>query len=312
MRTLFRFTLVVCAFGALVSCGSERPASAEPVVVEVTAIHNAETNQHLFLTDVEEVPAGWTTFRLVNASHAAHFLLLELMPGGRTVEDSLAELVPVFQDAMDLINEGRAEDGFAKLGELPDWFSEIRFMGGPGLVAPERVAETTVFLEPGNYVMECYIKTDEGVFHSALGMIRGLRVTEERSPAAEPSNPSLRMTLTNEGFGVEGRITPGKHTVAVRFAEENPPLLGNDVHVARLEAEADLGAVAAWMDWSQPRGLVSDHGAPAPAEFVGGTHEMPQGYTAYFTVDLEPGRYAWISERPVGDPLYEEFTVGGP
>lgn len=63
--------------------------------------------------------------------------------------------------------------------------------------------------------------------------------------------------------------------------------------------------VAAWMDWSNPEGLKT----PAPATFLGGTHEMPQGESAYLTVDLEPGRYAWGSERGADTPSYQAFEV---
>ena len=48
---------------------------------------------------------------------------------------------------------------------------------------------------------------------------------------------------------------------------------------------------------------------PAPAVFVGGTQEMPLGHTACFTVELEPGRYAWISESTAGLRMAKEFTV---
>lgn len=307
-----RFVPLALAGAAGLSCGRpERPVDA-PAVVEVTAAYDAQTNEHRFLTDVEQILPGWTTFRLVNASPDLHFLLLYRLPAGRTVEDSRAEVVPVFQDAMDLIVAGRPEEGFARLDDLPAWLEEVRFMGGPGLVAPGRTAEATVELEPGSYVMECYVKTAEGKFHSALGMIRGLTVTGERSPATAPADPDLEMTLTNQGFGVRGDAVPGRQVVAVHFAEENPPFLGNDVHLLRLDEGTQAGEAAAWMDWSRPEGLVSDAASVRRLRFQGGTHEMPFGSTAYFAVELTPGRYAWISERPAAEPLYEEFNVPAP
>lgn len=307
MMTAVRIILIM-ALAMQLSCQREEPTVARSVVA-VTATYNAKTNEHLFVTDVEEIPSGWTTFRLINASGNVHFLVLELLPGTKSVESSVSEVVPVFQQAMDLINDGQVEDGLARLANLPEWYADVRFGGGPGLVSPGRSSEATVYLEPGNYVMECYIKTAEGKFHSTLGMIRGLTVTRERSKAAPPSRVDLEMTLTNEGFAVSGELGLGRHAIAVRFAEENPPLLGNDVHLVRLEEDTDIEEVATWMDWSQPGGMVSDPGSAASFQFMGGTHEMPMGSTAYFTVDLTPGRYAWISERPAQDPLYEEFTV---
>lgn len=320
IRRPLQFTLIALV-AALAACGRpeepplEAPTPAGPPaprVVEVTATYDAEEDQHRFVTDVEEIPPGWTTFRLINGSSDVHFLIVELLPPGKGIEDSLREAVPVFQEAMDLIDAGRAEEGFAKLDELPEWFGELRFMGGPGLIIPGKSAEATVHLEPGTYLMECYIKTVDGKFHSSMGMLREFTVVGEPTGAVPPDDIDLEMTLTNEGFGIEGDPAPGRNRVAVHFAEEKPPFLGNDVHLVQLSDELTVEEAAAWMDWSRPDGLVSDPEAGPLPRFLGGTHEAPFGSTVYFTVELTPGRYAWVSERPADQPLYEEFAVAAP
>jgi len=253
-----------------------------------------------------EVPSGWTTFRLHNRSGATHFALIERMPEGKTVEDSKAEVVPVFQTAMDLINAGDPAAGFAYFANLPAWYFEIVFMGGPGLVDPGMTAQTTVYLEPGTYVIECYVKTPDGVFHSAHGMIEGLTVTDEPSGAPEP-RADLQMTLSNSGLEVHGEVRPGRQTIAVDFAEQmvHGNFLGHDVHLARIDDGTDLDALASWVNW------VVDLETPAPVEFLGGAHEMPAGTRAYFTVHLTPGRYALIAEvdDPAGKNLLQTFSV---
>jgi len=309
--SLVLFLIVIAASLVFAGCKDSTSENEEDnrVIVEVTAAHNHDTGEHMFVTDTEEVPSGWVTFRFTNATEHVHFLLLDLFPGDKTVEDSKQEVIPPFQEAMYLITQGNPEEGFAKLGDLPAWAFEIVYMGGPGLVSGGETAETTVFLTPGNYGMECYVKTDDGTFHSFAGMLKGLLVTDDTSQAPEPNGADIQMTLTNEGFGVQGELTTGTNKVAVLFDEDEPPFLGNDVHLAKLDAGTNITTVTAWMEWSSPTGLISTHDAPAPAEFLGGTHEMPKGNTAYFTVDLEPGRYAWISERPASIPLFEEFTI---
>jgi hypothetical protein len=305
--------IMAAALLAQSSCSPGEADSPTPPSLEITASYDAAADQHLFVTSADTVSAGWTTVRLVNASPAIHFALLQRLPEGRTVEHSIAEVGPVFQEAMDLINAGQVDSGFATLATLPAWFGEVIMMGGPGLVSPRGTSEVTLKLEPGNYAIECYVKTAEGRFHSVMGMMKGLTVTAERFPAAAPSAATVTMQLTNEGFGVEGALTPGRHTIAVTFlAHPDPPALGNDVHLVRLTDDVTIAEVAAWMDWSQPGGLISAHDDSMPFQFLGGTHEMPVGATAYFTVELEPGRYAWISERSAQAPLYQEFTVGAP
>ena len=177
-------------------------------------------------------------------------------------------------------------------------------MGGPGLLAPGRAVRTTAKLDPGNYVMECYVKTADGTFHTSLGVAQPITVTEANSGGSPPL-ADIQITLSNFVISVEGEATPGEHTVAVHF-EEHPEFgLGNDVHLVRLDDGMSLDEVVPWMDWMNLDGLRE----PAPATFLGGTQEMPVGHTAYFTVELEPGRYAWISESTAAQGMVKEFTV---
>jgi hypothetical protein len=137
-----------------------------------------------------------------------------------------------------------------------------------------------------------------------LGMARQLTVTSDPSGASAPE-ADLEITLSNLELAIEGDVTGGDQTVAVHF-EEHPEFgLGNDVHVVRLEDGTDLDDVASWMDWMNVDGLRE----PAPAAFVGGAHEMPVGHTSYFTVDLTPGRYAWIAESAADKGMVREFAI---
>jgi hypothetical protein len=81
--------------------------------------------------------------------------------------------------------------------------------------------------------------------------------------------------------------------------------MGNDVHLIRMNDTTDIDEVIFWLDWMNIKGLES----PAPVEFLGGAQEMPVGYTAYFTADLVPGNYAWISESSAAKGMVEMFTI---
>jgi len=301
---------IACAL--LAGCGAEPPDSGttlEPPVVEVTAVYNAASNQHLFRTSADTVRAGWITFRFINASPVLHFLFLDHLPGDRTSNELLSEVSPIFQEATDLIRAERPDEAMAQFANLPEWFDDLVFRGGPGFTSPGLVSEATLYLEPGNYVLECYIKNADGVYHWNLGMYRDLHVTEEVTEAEPPKNPTLEITVTDSGLAVDGVPTRGEHLVAVHFQQEEPGLIGKDVHVVRLDPETDVDEVVAWLDFNRPDGLVSTADDPAPATFVGGVHEMPLGNTAYFNLTLEPGEYLWISEQPVAESAYRRFTV---
>jgi hypothetical protein len=176
------------------------------------------------------------------------------------------------------------------------------------------VSETTVHLEPGHYMLECYVKTD-GVFHSynpdpdVYGMVTEFTVTADSTATSRPAATLAVIVSGEDGFQVEGTPTAGRQTVAVRFRDQtvHENFVGHDIHVARLEDDTDMDALQAWMDWTQPAGLQT----PAPVEFLGGLEEMPATHSGYFTVTLEPGRYAFIAEVPhAGDKgLLQTFEV---
>ena len=276
-------------------------------VVDVTA-------RGLVFEAPDTIRSGWTTLRLKNESGLTHFALLERLPAGIGIEQQQEQVAPVFQEGMDFLNAGEVDAAMEKFSELPEWFGQIVFLSGPGFTAAGRTSLTTVYLEPGTYLLECYVKTN-GVFHSynpsptTYGMVHQFTVTDDSSTASEPS-ATLQITLSSErGIEVEGDLVPGEHTVAVHFENQkaHEHFLGHDVHLARLEDGTDLQELAIWMDWTQSTGLET----PAPAEFLGGTHEMPAGGVAYFTVNLESGRYAWIAEvpDPMGKAMLTTFTV---
>lgn len=315
LRILFPTLLLALAATCLAQNGDAPvPESEASMLVSGAPVLEIVARGHAFDLSAGEVASGWTKVRLRNESAEPHFALFGLMPEGKGVEDSVREVVPVFQDAIELIMAGRVEDGFAALGDLPAWYGDVVYSGGPGMVSPGGTTEVVTYLEPGTYVIECYVKTEDGVFHSVRGMIDEITVADAPH-AGEPPAADLRVDLGNprpddgtapeSGVEMTGTPAPGRQVVEVRFTSEDPPLLANDLHLVRLEDGVDVADVAAWMDWSRPEGLRT----PAPATFLGGTHEMPQGRSAYLTVDLELGRYAWVSERGADAPLYRTFEV---
>lgn len=303
--------LAVIAFSACQEPGPEREsepadttaateAPAEAGVVDVAAVDYA-------FRAPREIPSGWTTFRLRNEGAEHHLLVLWKMPEGRGVEEYKRGVVDPFSAAYDSLMAGVVDmEGFWALfgqGAAP-WSADIVPMGGPGLIAPGRTAVTTVELEPGTYVMECYVKTPDGEWHTNLGMLAEIAVTDETTGAVAPE-ADVELTLTNTGIQIEGGVSPGKNTLAVHYAEHPEAGLGNDVHLARLEEGDAMEDVVAWTDWTTAGGLR----APSPVPFLGGAQEMPVGRTSFFTVDLEPGRYLLLSEATDPDGLVEELTV---
>lgn len=296
------------AFGAAPALAAQvaDPATVAPAraanagVVDMTAIDYA-------LEGPDEIPAGWTTIRFSNEGEEHHMVYMARLPEGKTHADYEVELLVPFTAAWNALRNGEVDqEGALEMlfGSLPEWFAELGVVGGPGLMAPGRSSEVTIELEPGDYVIECYIKAEDGSVHYMEGMTRPLTVAGSRVDASAPA-ADLEITLSNFSVDVEGELAAGERTIAVHVEENPEEGFGHSVHLARLEPDTDIQEVVRWMNWFELDGLRS----PAPVEFVGGLHPMPAGRTAFFSATVEPGRYLLISEATGALGVIEEITV---
>ena len=297
--------LLVAGLLLLQGCGEGQHAAEEPAaapeasepqanVVEIRAIGKT-------FEGPSEIPSGWTTFRFVNSSSMIHFAMIDVPPEGITTQEMSDTVMDYFQEAMDGMNAGDAEAVNAAFAKFPPWIAELGRMGGPGFLSAGRIGETTVYLEPGRYLVECYVKTD-GIFHTTspgegqLGMLLDLVVTEESNGAPEPV-ADVTLTVRNAGIEVtSGELREGLNTIRVDFVEQQafPSFVGNDVHVMRVDDANSIAKADAWMDWRTKDGLED----PSPVVFLGGINDLPAGMHGYFSVDLAPGDYAFIAEIP--------------
>ena len=259
-----------------------------------------------------EIPYGWTTFRYKNLSKDTHFFVLEKMPAGKNIENSKKEVIPVFQRGMDLINEGKIEEGYAAFNNLPAWFFKVKIEGGSGLISPGNASETTINLEPGYYVMECYVKMPNGKFHSYYGMLKGLKVSSEKNEQKSPA-ASVHIAVSSEKGIVfnSSDLKRGKQIIEVEYIDQKPHehFMGHDIHLVKLDENASFATLNSWMNWANPEGFISP--SPPGFTFLGGCQEMDAGKKGYFKVDLKPGNYAFVSEvpNPQEKRMLQTFTV---
>ncbi len=247
---------------------------------------------------LDTITSGWNTFRYINKSTETHFSLMSKYPEGKTIEDTEREIGPPFQDGMDLINQGKPEEGYAEFKKLPAWFFEVVTFGGSGLVSPKGSSLTSIKLEPGYYIMECYVKMSNGIFHTTMGMEKGIVVTNVNSGNIPPE-ATVNITISStEGITFDKPITKEMQIFSVYYKDQiaHENFVGHDVNLVKLDEEANLEVLEKWMNWADPKGLIS--ASPEGVTFLGGVNDMKEGSTGYFELVLEPGNYAFISEVP--------------
>jgi hypothetical protein len=308
LALLFVFLMLFFSFQ---SCKSDKKESKpEEVEMENENIVDILTENMDFQMP-DTIPSGWVTFRYKNASPQTHFLLVDDYPEGKNLDTIIARVGPPFDEGMKLINEGKVEEGYAAFGKLPEWFGEVKFIGGTGLISPNHVATTTMKLNPGNYIVECYVKMSNGMFHTSMGMAKEILVSDTDSGNQKPKADIAIEISSTEGIVFNDSISKGIRTFSVHYKDQivHEHFLGHDVNLAKIDDNVNLETLGSWMDWSNPKGLIEP--APAGVTFLGGMNNMLAGDTGYFTATLEPGRYVLISEvpNPESKNMLKIFTV---
>jgi uncharacterized cupredoxin-like copper-binding protein len=253
-----------------------RVASYDPTTRTITVIAKDFTFEA-----PDSVPAGWTTFRMLNESGNIHHVQLVRLDSGKTLAD--------MQAAMKGGPPG------------PKWMVEV---GGPNAPNPNGESNATIELEPGNYVMLCFVDIPDKTPHFMKGMVRPLTVTAATGPSAAPV-ADLVVAMSDYAFTVKsGALSSGKHVVQV--VNDGPQ--GHELELLKLAPGKTAKDFIAWT--AKPEG-------PPPADAIGGVVGLAKGGSGFFNVELSSGTYAlvcFIPDAKNGKAHYEhgmikEFSV---
>lgn len=270
----FRSALVIGLL-AIGACGSDPQQQATtPAVVTFTATDYAYTGP-------TEIPEGAVTLRLVNQGQELHHAVLARLHDGTTLDD-----------VMHFYMERRATDPL--LQEHPSF---VTFLGGPGVGVPGSTLDATAVLEPGEYVLICYIESADRTPHFVKGMTTTFRVTPNETPAPAPT-ADIELALRDYAFTLSEPLTPGTHTLRVRNA--GPQI--HDVVLVRLEPGTTTDQFL--------RALAAESTTPPPGELAGGLGGITTGETAYLTVTIEPGTYVLLCFVPDAGDGAPHFAHG--
>lgn len=136
------------------------------------------------------------------------------------------------------VAEGReaSEIGAAiRRGDVVALNSMVTYHGGPNEVPPGSRRSVATQLDPGTYVLLCFVASPDGTLHVLRGMIGELEITQPDSPApARPPTFDASVSLQDYRFEVTGDIGEGRQLVLVKNE-------GSEPHELRLFS-GDIGA----------------------------------------------------------------------
>jgi hypothetical protein len=261
------------------------PASAEPApaqeplsgrVVEVAA------SEYAFRSP-DTIPAGLTTFRLRQEGRVRNGA--NLSPAGR---DSLALHEGDPTDGMHMLWLVRLDPGktaadlyAAQRADAPAPWAHV--IGGPGFAFPPRSTNATLRLEPGQYVLVCYVgaaREDRRRYHLLKGMFRPLTVSPSDAPAAPMPEPDVVVTFgAGRSVAFSRPITKaGAWKVLVRNATDRRGVFD----IRRILPGHTAAEAASWR---------RADGKPPVSEVWGGLAGVAAGDAMLTTIDFVPGTY---------------------
>jgi hypothetical protein len=263
------------------SMSASTGATAAPVANVVTI-----TAKDYSFDAPSEIPAGLTTIRLVTEGKELHHASLIRLDDGKTFDD--------FKQAI------------AKQGPPPAWMVAA---GGPNPPHPGGTTEETQMLEPGKYVIVCFVPSPDGMPHFAKGMMRPITVTPAtaRNASADVTPvPDITVKLVDYAFENSKPLTAGKHVIRI----ENDAAQDHELVLLRLAPGKSAQEAAAWLE---------KQAGPPPGEPLGGIAAIHPGGVGFITVDLAPGDYGllcFVPDAKDGKPhvahgMVKQFKVEG-
>jgi uncharacterized cupredoxin-like copper-binding protein len=236
------------------SASTPHPAAARVITLTATDFAFAAP---------ERIPAGATTFHLVNNGKELHHGQIIKLEDGKTMADVAQAL---------------------KQPGIPSW---VKFVGGPNAVPPGKESSATEVLEPGNYALLCFVYGADKIPHAAKGMVKPLEVTASSATAASALPPAdVTIKMIDYGFEPSQAITPGHHTILVKNEGPQP----HELALLRLAPGKTVQDFGTWAETGMK--------GPPPAEPIGGVALLSKGGEGTFTVDLPAGEYGLICFVP--------------
>lgn len=263
---------MILALSILLAAALGGGASSVPKAPPVVTVHAKDFAYNA----PKSITSGTTTFRLVNDGKELHHLTIIKLAKGKTMTDLVAAM--------------------KNPGPPPSWTT---FVGGPNAAVPGGTADATLTLEPGDYVMECFIPSPgETMPHVMKGMVGALTVTAEKSEGSAPAADAT-VRLTDYKFTISKPLSAGHRVINVVNDASQP----HEIVIAELAPGKTISDLGTWVDKTMMKG-------PPPGTPIGGITALAKGRSGSFPIDLKPGKYGMICFLPDGKDGKSHFAHG--
>jgi hypothetical protein len=275
MRAFAMLVLVLGVLG-LAACGGDDEDEASGTMAATTTATGEEAEAGAGVIEVkgaeyaflmpEEAEGGVVSFRTSNIGKEIHEYALGRLDEGKTLADVKKRLA-----------QGE--------GEPPPWFKDV---GGVPVLSQGEEITITRDLQPGTYVMLCFLPSPKGVPHVNLGMIKSFELVGDSG--RELPEPDAVIAARNGTYEIPA-VEAGRQTLELRNADTK----AREFFLVTFKPGKTLQDIDAWGD--------GGFKGPAPGTFHGAMQTIPPGTSVYLDIDLKQGvEYTLVDtggERPI-------------
>lgn len=245
--------IVAVGAGPLAAAARLTTASAPAAAAQAAASITITARDYSFDAP-DAVPAGPVAFTLRNEGQEEHHAQFVRLNDGVTLE----------------------QFGAALRQGPPAAFPLVTFRGGPSATKPGQSSfEVILDLEPGTYMMLCFIESPDGVPHLAKGMVRPFVVS-----------PPPTVVMRDFAFDTP-EIHAGVQTLRVVNRGPQP----HEMAIARVPDDVTPEQIAAALERPEAP-------PPFPMESLSGMQALSAGLSGWITVDFAPGTYVLLCFVP--------------
>ena len=273
-----------------IQVGGTAPDALPGRVVDVKA-------GEFFFQAVDTIPEGLTTFRLQQIG-----LVVERLKAGAKGRAMVADKGDNTRGAHMLwvvkLGPGKTMADLYKAAQAGDRTNDwAKYLGGASFTLPPRSSNVTLDLNPGNYVLVCFVgsaRADRTRYHFLNGMSHALTVVAgEKQHARMPEADILARISGNGSVELSSSIASGQQVIRVR-------------NTTAKDYEFKFQKVPVG---STGREMLADSSSIDPGIPWGGLSSVPAGATVTTTIDFDPGEYLLGTHPPIRHPTSQIVKV---
>jgi hypothetical protein len=277
MRRALATVVVLTGLLGLAACGGDDENEAGGTTAATTAAAESDAGaievkgaEYAFLMP-EEAEGGVVSFETSNIGKEVHEYALGRLDEGKTLADVMKALEQEQRDP-------------------PTWFEDV---GGVPVLSQGEEITITRDLEPGTYVMLCFLPSPKGVPHVNLGMVKSFELVGDSG--RELPEPDAVIAAKSGTYEIPA-IEAGRQTLELRNADTKE----REFFLVSFKPGKTLQDIDAWGE--------GGFKGPAPGTFHGAMQTIPPGTSVFLEIDLKPGVEYTLSDTSGKRPITGTFT----